>query len=632
MKTRDGRSFQRMSNNTNEKANRSGKSVGNDRPDRATELTKQCHEHAEEVKSLFNVQGKPHSKWDPSAERARAKRIRLMQIRISDTDTKAHTVTEHKSTSGSQGQQVKAGEHNAQPRSTDSNNTDNESSRQTQTPVPNNDSVQYECERIRVGATGNDDVTRSEESSGPKVRLSERDNVRFQRWLDLKEQKDLALGDIQAPMVNKALLRQLRKEGGKALEEEVERHRSCNLTEQLQTGQQIKRDQRTSAHLDLLRPALEASLTEGTKKQKASLLRYWSMFCVTFSVDMVTFGKLPTRNDNVTKEAVRRECMILSGFASYAVAYPRKSKQRYNSAAYAERAVSAVRSYYEHMHGRVPGAGNGVDFTSTLRGVTRGLRKLYPTAQTMRVPLLADDRRAIRGVMDCSKLLDITFWALWASQWQGVMRSSDILRPTTDKDRKWMPSKDTHVGRILWEPVNPNGYRGCKTQMLWRLKPSKTDQAGETRFEETFLVDHDPNVISAGAAISAMLHKRAYSDDWGHVNIPLFLDPDTGKEVTINASRNMLSTKVREAGLTPDHMKGHSLRIGGATAYANSPSGGSVTSGFLGLWASGARWSYMHAYRRPLELAGLAVGKETVATLATRPGPVRAYAQGTAPR
>lgn len=106
-----------------------------------------------------------------------------------------------------------------------------------------------------------------------------------------------------------------------------------------------------------------------------------------------------------------------------------------------------------------------------------------------------------------------------------------------------------------------------------------------------------------------MLPKRGYRDDWDHINIPLFKDPDNGKEITIANSRMMLEAKVKEADISPQHIKGHSLRNGGATEYANWPEGGSITPGFLGLWSSGARWRYIHAYRRPLEMTGLAVAK-----------------------
>lgn len=220
-------------------------------------------------------------------------------------------------------------------------------------------------------------------------------------------------------------------------------------------------------------------------------------------------------------------------------------------------------SYYEHMNGRAPGAGRGVDFIRTLRKVTRGLRKLYPSTPMLRISLLADDMRAIRAVMQLDDLKDLTYCARLASQFQGVMRSSNILRPSDGKARRWDPKKDTHVGRITWEDVDPAANGGRKTRMRWRLKPSKTDPGGEKRFEKTFLVDGDRNAISDGFAISSLLHMRGYRDDWNHLNTPLFTDPETGKEVTIASSRKLLGAKVKEAGLSPQHVKGDSLRIRG---------------------------------------------------------------------
>lgn len=129
-----------------------------------------------------------------------------------------------------------------------------------------------------------------------------------------------------------------------------------------------------------------------------------------------------------------------------------------------------------------------------------------------------------------------------------------------------------------------------------------------------------------------MLHLRGYKYEWDLIQIPFFLDPETGKDITLESSKRLLADKVREALLSPQHVKGHSLRIGGATAYENSPDGGSITAGFLGLWASGARRAYMHAYRPPLELTGLAVARESQTVLAVRPGPVAAYAQAQVPR
>lgn len=80
--------------------------------------------------------------------------------------------------------------------------------------------------------------------------------------------------------------------------------------------------------------------------------------------------------------------------------------------------------------------------------------------------------------MDLEDLRELTFWTLWDAKWQGIMRSSDILRPTAHKDRKWQPAGDTHVGQMLWEPIEAKENGGCETRMLWRLKPSKTNQSG----------------------------------------------------------------------------------------------------------------------------------------------------------
>lgn len=347
---------------------------------------------------------------------------------------------------------------------------------------------------------------------------------------------------------------------------------------------------------------------------------------------MKTFGTLPERDEEITRAAIRKECMTVAGFASFLVTYPIKASQKHNSASHAERTVCTVRNYYLDMLCRTPGSRRDFDVTNTLRGVTRGLRKLYPTEPMSEVPLLAYDMWAIRRTMDLDYLRDLSYWALSAAQWHGFMRGSDILRPATDNNHKCQPGRNTHVGQIFWEPIDAKGNGVCETSILCRLKRSKTDQSGETQFKKTFLVDHRPSSISEGAAISARLHNRVNKDDWDHVNTPLFLNPDTVKDLTITASLSMLKSKVREAVLSQTHIKGHSLRIEGATAYANSTSGGAINAGFLGLWASGARCNYMDAYRRSLELAGLAVSRETGVVLATRPGPVGTYAQDAAPK
>lgn len=124
--------------------------------------------------------------------------------------------------------------------------------------------------------------------------------------------------------------------------------------------------------------------------------------------------------------------------------------------------------------------------------------------------------------------------------------------------------------------------------MCWRLKHSKTYPIKSPHFEKTFLVDGDRNTISSGFSISIFVHMLRYKDDWDLLNTPLFVDPESGKKITIPSSRKYLAEKEKRAGLSPQHINGHSLIVGVATAYSNSPQDVSITAGFLCVWASGA--------------------------------------------
>lgn len=153
--------------------------------------------------------------------------------------------------------------------------------------------------------------------------------------------------------------------------------------------------------------------------------------------------------------------------------------------------------------------------------------------------------RAIRGVVKIGHVDDATLWAMWISQWQGVMRWSDILRPADQKPRRWDAAKDTHIGRFNWEVVDPNTHHGCSLRMRWKMKPIKTHHSGEKGFEKTFLVYHKEDTLSAAAAIEFMLSMRKNYKK----NDPLFIYVLTGKEVTLVTSRKRLVDKIAEASL-----------------------------------------------------------------------------------
>lgn len=121
---------------------------------------------------------------------------------------------------------------------------------------------------------------------------------------------------------------------------------------------------------------------EGTKRQKSSLLRYWTINCAKFCIDIHTSGPYP--------QGIRKKCFIFAGFSSAVVTYLRRSCQSLNIKMHAERVVRAVRGYSEHMNRLSSATRRCIDFKRTLRRVTRLLLKIYPTMPIAMVPLLVD--------------------------------------------------------------------------------------------------------------------------------------------------------------------------------------------------------------------------------------------------
>lgn len=76
--------------------------------------------------------------------------------------------------------------------------------------------------------------------------------------------------------------------------------------------------------MKLIEPAAIAAATKGTKRQKSTLLRHWSMFYATYGVDIQAFGKKPVDQIESVREGIRRDIYVLAGLASFDVLYPRK--------------------------------------------------------------------------------------------------------------------------------------------------------------------------------------------------------------------------------------------------------------------------------------------------------------------
>lgn len=115
------------------------------------------------------------------------------------------------------------------------------------------------------------------------------------------------------------------------------------------------------------------------------------------------------------------------------------------------------------------------------------------------------------------------------SQWQALLRASDMLRPMGEGKRKWDPKKDTHLGRLRWEKTSEAEATGIEWLLIWLQKQSKTNRSGERQYEKTFLLYNSPEAISVAKAIEHMLYLRNLDRNVDEQNTPLFFDPNTGK-------------------------------------------------------------------------------------------------------
>lgn len=194
----------------------------------------------------------------------------------------------------------------------------------------------------------------------------------------------------------------------------------------------------------------------------------------------------------------------------------------------------------------------------------------------LREPISAVHLRRVRDCMDLqNSQKHRTLWALWLSQWHGVLRSGDLIRSKAcDVSSEWRPDFDTHVGRLSTEFVRTEENRELLRFVLC-LKPHKSNKLGA---KALFTVDPD-DPLSAGSAIKHMLTNRGREADPSQS--PLFLDPDTKSEITWIESSRCLSSLLAKAGVKQSPHLRYSLRSGGATVYAHSTLGRYVMASLM---------------------------------------------------
>lgn len=363
-----------------------------------------------------------------------------------------------------------------------------------------------------------------------------------------------------------------------------------------------------------LKQALDVSYAPATKAVQKTHLAYWYDFCKVAQMSPHTcFSANIFAADTA---ALAAEANILSAFLAFIVIHPR-GKKAHNTAAYALQILSTVRAFFADAISRRPGIALNGASAGNLKAVVTGLRRVSPSPVLRRKPILQFHLRAIRARLQLrTNHLHRVAWALWLTQWQGCLRAGDLLRGKKGGAFAWCPAKDTHRGRVSVGIAHDTGGRVIGAGLTLRLKPTKTDMAGESGAVRTFVLDEDPHALSAAAAIKMMLANDPTDGDKEHV--PLLRDTDTGGELAYAKAATLFKRKLTEAGY-PELATGlHSLRTGGATAYANDDEGGMLVATSMGGWSSTAYRRYIWSCQERLCAASMAIGRADGLDLADR--------------
>jgi hypothetical protein len=159
------------------------------------------------------------------------------------------------------------------------------------------------------------------------------------------------------------------------------------------------------------------------------------------------------------------------------------------------------------------------------------------------------------------------------------------------------------------------------------LEPSKVSPTGEKEDLSYYPVDRAPGVLSAAVLIPDMqrLDPRPSPPE----QVPLFVDPAAGLEITYFALSSFLDYWLRRAGCPELATGTHALRIGGKTGVANLCADGALLTGLMGSWTSTTKYRYVWAMRHRVKEAARTTARPYLACeLAGRPGPVGRVASG----
>lgn len=292
-----------------------------------------------------------------------------------------------------------------------------------------------------------------------------------------------------------------------------------------------------------------------------SIQAYWELFVKSTGLRADCLGG-DLRGESLNVVQAQEEKTLLL-FLWYIAKFPRKfSKKKSkegNSVQYALSVVATVRAAAERDVGRQVGtAGSSTKRDAQTRAVVATLAREGPMMKEARRPILRSHLERVKRVLNLEGSgLDRVGWAVTLSLWFAALRVGDLLGDEVPGEL-WDPSRRTHRGRLT---VVASGMteRGL-AKLVLVLKPTKTDQSGKRHIRRVFTASQRLTELSAGTAVLRMIQ---HDDEEGDPDmIPLFRNPETGKELTPADFNLWWKMSLRAAGLEELAKGGHAIRIG----------------------------------------------------------------------
>lgn len=174
--------------------------------------------------------------------------------------------------------------------------------------------------------------------------------------------------------------------------------------------------------------------------------------------------------------------------------------------------------------------------------------------------------------------------------------------------RAWNARYDTYRLRVFADVGRDVDGKAIGARICLRLNPTKNYPTGTRGTLKTFIIDDDPRSLSAGRVIRDMLVGDPAGGDLHQV--PLFRDTGTGKELSYRKAAAAFRIAVKKVGLGRLSSGLYTLRVGGATAYANARGeGGDMVAAFMGGWRSEDRRMYLWTFYARLDMMATKIAR-----------------------